>query len=177
MKVHATSVVAVRKDDCIAMASDGQVSIEHTIFKAGARKVQRLYDGQVLAGFAGSAADALTLFEKFEGKLQEYKGNLQRAALELVKDWRTDRVLRRLEALLVVGDAEYLYLISGSGDLIQPDEDVIGIGAGGGYAQAAGLALLHHSSLSAAEIAREAIRIASHICVFTNDQITVETLP
>ena len=177
MKVHATSVVAVRKDGCLAMASDGQVSIEHTIFKATAKKVQRLHDGKVLAGYAGSAADALTLFEKFDSKLDEYKGNLRRAALELVKDWRSDRVLRRLEALLIVGNADELYLVSGSGDLIQPDGDVVGIGSGGGFAQAAASALARHSSLSAAEIAREAIRIASQICIFTNDQVAVETLP
>ncbi|MGD8240640.1 MAG: ATP-dependent protease subunit HslV [Armatimonadota bacterium] len=177
MNVHATSVVAVRKDGCIAMASDGQVSVEHAIFKSGARKVQRLYEGKVLAGFAGSAADALTLFEKFEGKLEEYKGNLQRAALELVKEWRTDRILRRLEAMLMVGDAENLYLVSGSGDIIEPDEDASGIGSGGGFAQAAALALIRHSSLSAEEIAREAIRTAAEICVFTNDRVTVETIP
>ena len=177
MKVHATSVVAVRKDGCVAMASDGQVSVEHTIFKSGARKVQRLYEGRVLAGFAGSAADAITLFEKFEGKLDEYKGNMQRAARELVREWRTDRVLRHLEALLIVADTEHVYLVSGAGDLIEPDEDVVGIGTGGAYAQAAGLALVQHSALSAEEIAREAIRIASRICVFTNDQVTVETLP
>jgi len=177
MKVHATSVVAVRKDGCVAMASDGQVSVENTIFKSGARKVQRLYEGRVLAGFAGSAADAITLFEKFEGKLDEYKGNMQRAARELVREWRTDRVLRHLEALLIVADTEHVYLVSGAGDLIEPDEDVVGIGSGGAYAQAAGLALVQHSALSAEEIAREAIRIASRICVFTNDQVTVETLP
>jgi len=177
MKVRATSVVAVRKDGCVAMASDGQVSVEHTIFKSGARKVQRLYEGRVLAGFAGSAADAMTLFEKFEGKLEQYNGNMQRAARELVKEWRTDRILRRLEALLVVADTEHIYLVSGGGDLIEPDEDAIGIGSGGGYAQAAALALVRHSSLSAEEIACEAIRVASHICVFTNDRVTVEALP
>ncbi len=177
MKIRATSVVAVRKNGCIAMASDGQVSIEHTIFKSGARKVQRLHDGKVLAGFAGSAADALTLFEKFDIKLDEHRGKLPIAARELVKEWRTDRVLRHLEALLIVADVEHLYLVSGAGDMIAPDEAVVGIGSGGAFAQAAGLALVQHSSLSAEEIAREAIRIASQICVFTNDQITVETLP
>lgn len=176
MKTHATTVVAVRRDGKTAMAADGQVSIEHMIFKQTATKVQRLGEGNVLAGYAGSAADALTLFERFESKLEEYKGNLARAALELVKDWRTDRSLRRLEALLLIADKNDLFLVSGTGDLIRPDGDVIGIGTGGGYAQAAATAMVEHSSLSAEEIARQAIRIAASICVHTNDNITVELL-
>ncbi len=176
MKTHATTVIAVRRDGQTAMAADGQVSIESMIVKQGATKVQRLHEGRVLAGYAGSAADALTLFERFETKLKEFKGSLQRAALELVKDWRMDRSLRRLEALLIVADEESLFLVSGTGDLIKPDEDVIGIGSGGGYAQAAAQALLRHSSLSAAQIAEEAIGIAAGLCVHTNDRIVLEVL-
>jgi ATP-dependent HslUV protease subunit HslV len=176
MRTHATTVIAIRRDGQTAMAADGQVSVQDMIVKHGATKVQRLHEGRVLAGYAGSAADALTLFERFENKLKEFKGNLQRAALELVKDWRMDRSLRRLEALLVVADRDSLFLISGTGDLIKPDEDVIGIGSGGGYAQAAAQALLRHSSLTAAEIAEEAIRIAAGLCVHTNDRITLEVL-
>jgi len=176
MNVHSTTVIAVRRDGKTALAGDGQVSIEQTIIKQTATKVQRLAAGKVLAGYAGSAADAMTLFERFESKLDEHKGNLARAALELVKDWRTDRALRRLEALLLIADQDELFLISGNGDLIRPDGDVIGIGSGGGYAQAAAMALLKHSALSAEQIACEAIRVAASICVHTNDRITVEVL-
>ncbi|MFQ6132367.1 MAG: ATP-dependent protease subunit HslV [Armatimonadota bacterium] len=176
MTFHATTVIAVRKDGQTALAGDGQVSIEHIIFKQSATKVQRLREGTVLAGYAGAAADALTLFERFESKLDEHKGNLARSALELVKDWRTDRSLRRLEALLLIADKDELFLVSGTGDLIRPDGDVIGIGSGGAYAQAAAEALVRHSTLSAEEIAAEAIRIAASVCVHTNDRITVEVL-
>lgn len=176
VKVHHTTIACVRRDGKTAMAGDGQVSFENTIMKQGSRKVQRLSGGKVLAGYAGSAADALTLVERLEAKLEQHGGNLERAGLELVKEWRTDRVLRRLEALLVVADARQMFLISGGGDMIRPDEDILAIGSGGGYALAAARALLAHTSLSAEEVAREALRIASTICVFTNDQVTVETL-
>lgn len=176
MKVHHTTVVCVRRGGKTAMAGDGQVSFENTIVKHGSRKVQRLAGGKVLAGYAGAAADALTLMERLEAKLDQYAGNLERAGFELVKEWRTDRVLRRLEALLVVADARQMFLISGAGDMIRPDEDLIAVGSGGGYAHAAAAALMRHTTLSAEEIAREALRIAASICVFTNDVITVETL-
>jgi len=174
--VEGTTVVAVRRDGKVAMGSDGQVTLGNTVLKHGARKVRRLYRGQVLAGFAGSVADALALFEKFEGKLEEYHGNLWRAAVELGKDWRTDRMLRRLEALLVVGDREGLLLISGSGEILEPDDGVVAIGSGGPYALAAARALLNHTGLDAATIAREALKIAASICIYTNDNIVVEEL-
>lgn len=158
------------------MAGDGQVSLGNAIMKTGARKVRRLHGGNVLAGFAGASADAFTLFEKFESKLEQYGGNLTRASVELAKEWRTDRVLRRLEALLVVASSQSLLLISGSGDIIEPDEPVIAIGSGGNYALAAARALLAHSSLSARAIAEESMRIAASICVYTNDQLVVEEL-
>jgi ATP-dependent HslUV protease subunit HslV len=160
----------------VALAGDGQVSIGQTIVKAGARKVRKVYQGRVLAGFAGAAADAFTLFAKFEAKLEEYRGNLPRAAVELAKDWRMDRVLRRLEALLAVADREASFIVSGTGDVIEPDDGLIGIGSGGPYALAAARALCAHSSLSAEQIAEQALRIAAGICVYTNEHITVETL-
>ncbi len=175
-KIHATTVLAIRKDGQVAMAADGQVSIGNAIMKHRAQKVRRLHDAKVLAGCAGSAADALTLFERFETKLDEYSGNLQRAAVELAKEWRMDKVLRRLDALLVVADTESLYLLSGTGDLLEPDDQIVGVGSGGGYALAAARALAAHTDLSAEEIAREALNIASGICIYTNDQIVVETL-
>ncbi len=173
---HATTVVAVRHRGQVALAGDGQVSIGQTIVKGGARKVRRVYHGRVLAGFAGAAADAFTLFEKFEGKLDEYRGNLPRAAVELAKEWRMDRVLRRLEALLAVADSQASFIISGTGDVIEPDDGLIGIGSGGPFALAAARALCGHTDLAADRIAREALRIAAGICVYTNDHITVETL-
>ena len=173
---HATTVACVRHQGRVALAGDGQVSIGQTIVKAGARKVRKVYQGRVLAGFAGAAADAFTLFAKFESKLDEHRGNLQRAAVELAKDWRMDRVLRRLEALLAVADAEASFIISGTGDVIEPDDGLIGIGSGGPYALAAARALCAHSSLPADQIAEQALRIAAGICVYTNDHITVETL-
>jgi ATP-dependent HslUV protease, peptidase subunit HslV len=173
---HATTVACVRHQGRVALAGDGQVSIGQTIVKAGARKVRKVYHGRVLAGFAGAAADAFTLFAKFESKLDEHRGNLQRAAVELAKDWRMDRVLRRLEALLAVADAEGSFIISGTGDVIEPDDGLIGIGSGGPYALAAARALCAHSSLAAEQIAEQALRIAAGICVYTNDHITVETL-
>lgn len=178
MQIQATTIIAVRKDNRIAIAGDGQVTLgEKTIVKHGARKVRRLYNNTVLAGFAGAAADAFTLFERFEAKLEEFNGNLQRAAVELVKEWRTDRTIRNLEALLIVADHDTILLISGSGDIIEPDEDVIAIGSGGSYALAAAKALLKHSQLSAVEIAKESLKIAAKICIFTNDCISVLELP
>ncbi|HOJ19966.1 MAG TPA: ATP-dependent protease subunit HslV [Armatimonadota bacterium] len=176
MKVHHTTIVCVRRDGKTAIAGDGQVTFENTIMKQGSRKVQRLAGGKVLAGYAGAAADALTLMERLEAKLDQYAANLERAGFELVKEWRTDRVLRRLEALLVVADERGMFVISGGGDMIRPDGDVIAVGSGGGYALAAARALMKHTSLSAEEIAREALGIAASICVYTNENITVELL-
>jgi ATP-dependent HslUV protease subunit HslV len=173
---RATTVVSVRHRGRVAMAGDGQVSIGATIVKAGARKVRKLYGDRVLAGFAGAAADAFTLFAKFEAKLEEHRGNLSRAAVELAKEWRTDRILRRLEALLAVADRERSFIVSGTGELIEPDDGVIGIGSGGPFALAAARALLVHSELDAKQIVEEAMRIAAAICVYTNDRVTVEEL-
>jgi ATP-dependent HslUV protease subunit HslV len=158
------------------MAADGQVTLGETVVKSGAKKLRRMTNQKVLAGFAGTTADAQALFTRFEGKLEEYRGNLGRAAVELAKDWRTDRMLRRLDALLVVADEEHVFLLSGNGDLIEPDDGVIAIGSGGPYALAAARALLAHTPLSAAEIAAEAMRVAAGICIYTNDRIVVEEL-
>ena len=158
------------------MAGDGQVSFNNMVLKHGARKVRRIYHDQILAGFAGAAADAFALFTKFEAKLEEYRGNLPRAAVELAKDWRTDRALRRLEAMLAVADLEHSFIVSGTGDVIEPDDGIIGIGSGGGFALSAARALIKHSDLSARDIVAEAMRIASEICIYTNAQITVEEL-
>jgi len=174
--MHATTVVCVRHRGQVAIASDGQVSIGQTIVKGTARKVRKLYQDRVVTGFAGTAADAFTLFERFEGKLQEHRGNLSRAATELAKDWRSDRVLRRLEALLAVADRERSFIVSGTGDVIEPDDGLIGIGSGGPFALAAARALVGHSDLDAKAIVTEALRIAAGICVYTNDHVTVETL-
>jgi ATP-dependent HslUV protease, peptidase subunit HslV len=174
--LHGTTVVAVRKGDKVVIGGDGQVSLGNTIMKNGARKVRRLHDGKVIAGFAGSTADAFTLFERFEAKLKDSSGNLLRAAVELAKDWRTDRLLRRLEALLIVADKTKTLLLTGSGDVIEPDTGVLAIGSGGAYAQAAATALLQHSPLEAAEIVRESLRIAADICIYTNQNITIEEL-
>jgi len=175
-RIHATTVACVRHRGRVAVAGDGQVSIGQTIVKASARKVRKVYHDRVLAGFAGSAADAFTLFAKFEAKLDEHRGNLTRAAVELAKDWRMDRVLRRLEALLAVADADASLIVSGNGDVIEPDDGLIGIGSGGPYALAAARALCAHSALDAPAIAEQALRIAAEICVYTNDHITVEVL-
>jgi ATP-dependent HslUV protease subunit HslV len=159
------------------MAGDGQITFgDRIIMKQSAKKIRRLYNGRVLAGFAGSAADAMSLFEKFEGKLEEYQGNLVRAAVEMAKEWRLDKVLRRLEAMLIVADQEHLLVLSGSGEVIEPDRGVVAIGSGGPYALAAARALLEHTRLEAPEIARTALKIASEICVYTNDRITLEEL-
>jgi ATP-dependent HslUV protease subunit HslV len=175
--IRATTVACVRHRGRVALAGDGQVSIGQTIVKAGARKVRKVYHDQVLAGFAGAAADAFTLFAKFESKLEEHRGNLPRAAVELAKDWRMDRVLRRLEALLAVADAASSFIVSGTGDVIEPDDGLIGIGSGGPFALAAARALCAHSTLDAAQIAEHALRIAAGICVYTNEHISVEVLP
>jgi len=174
--VRGTTVVAVRKGDQVAIAGDGQITTGDVVLKHGAKKVRTLYHDQVIAGFAGSVADALTLFERFEMELDKYGGQLRRSAIELAKEWRTDRVLRRLEAWLVVADTKEMLVLSGEGDVIEPDEDVVAIGSGGGYAQAAAKALLQHSDLSAVEIARTSMEIAANICIYTNDQITVISL-
>lgn len=174
---HATTIIAVRQHGKIAIAGDGQVTFGgNTVMKHNAKKVRRLYHGKVLAGFAGSVADAFTLFAKFEAKLEEFNGNLMRAAVELAKEWRMDRVLRRLEALLIVADAERMLIISGNGEVIEPDDGATAIGSGGSYALAAARAMVKFSELSAAEIVREALLIAADICVFTNNHITVEEL-
>lgn len=173
---HATTIIAVRKDGRVAMCGDGQVSTGSTVLKHGARKVRRLHDGNVLGGFAGATADAFTLFEKFEGKLDKYSGNLLRAAVELAKDWRSDRVLRRLEAMMIVANDEASLLLSGSGDVIEPDDGIIAIGSGGDFALAAARALVAHADLSAAQIAEESMKIASGICVYTNDRFILEEL-
>ncbi len=169
-------MIAVRHRGQVAVAGDGQVSIGNTIVKAGARKVRKLYGDRVVAGFAGAAADAFTLFARFEAKLEEHRGNLSRAAVELAKDWRSDRVLRRLEALLAVADREHSFIVSGTGDVIEPDDGLIGIGSGGPYALAAARALIANSELDAKAVATEAMRVAATICVFTNDHFTVEVL-
>jgi ATP-dependent HslUV protease subunit HslV len=175
-RMNATTVLAVRHRGRVAMGSDGQVSLGQTIVKQHARKVRTVYQGRVLAGFAGAAADAFSLFERFEGKLDEYRGNLRRAGVELAKEWRTDRVLRRLEALLAVADAETSFILSGTGEVIEPDDGLIGIGSGGPFALAAARALVAHSDLDAKAIVTEAMRIAAGICVYTNDQLTIEEL-
>lgn len=173
---HATTILAVRAQGKVVLASDGQVSLGQTVMKHNARKVRRLYQGRVLAGFAGATADAFTLFEKFEQKLESVNGNLKRAAVELAKDWRTDRMLRRLEAMLIVADAESTLLISGGGDVVEPDDGVIAIGSGGNYALAAAKALAAHTTLDARTIAESAMKIAAAICVYTNDQLVFEEL-
>jgi ATP-dependent HslUV protease subunit HslV len=174
---HGTTILAIRKDGQTAVAGDGQVTFgQSTVMKHGARKVRRLYHGNVLAGFAGSVADAFTLFDKFEKKLEEYHGNLQRSAVELAKEWRTDRMLRNLEALLIVTDRENLLIISGSGEVIEPDDHIAAIGSGGNFALAAARALMLHTDMPAGRLVLEAMRIAASICVYTNDQIVVEEL-
>ncbi|MFX4260904.1 ATP-dependent protease subunit HslV [Pelotomaculum propionicicum] len=174
---HATTIVAVKRDGKVALAGDGQVTFgQNTVIKKGARKIRRLYKDKVVAGFAGSVADAFTLFEKFEGKLEEFHGNLQRAAVELAKDWRTDRVLRRLEALLIVANADDLLIISGGGEVIEPDDGLAAIGSGGSYALAAARALVKHTPMAACDIAREALSIAADICIYTNENIIVEEI-
>lgn len=175
-RIRSTTIVAVRRDGKTALAGDGQVTVQNVVFKRSARKIRRIYQDSVLAGFAGSAADAFALFSRFEAKLEEFRGNLDRAAVELVKDWRLDRALRRLEALLIAANAEHLYVLSGTGDLIEPDDGLAAIGSGGAYALAAARALVAHTQMSAAEIAREAMKLAAGIDIYTNDAIVVEEL-
>ena len=174
--IRATTVICVRRDDQVAMAGDGQVTVGTTVMKHGAAKVRRLFHDKILAGFAGSAADAFALFGRFEAKLEEYRGNMERAVVELAKDWRMDKYLRQLQAFLIVANNERAYLISGTGDLIQPDDGILAIGSGGSYALAAARALASHTQLTAREIAEESLRIAASICIYTNDHITVESL-
>jgi ATP-dependent HslUV protease subunit HslV len=175
MKIRSTTIVAVRRDGVLAIAGDGQVTLDKTIVKHGARKVRKIAGGKVVAGFAGSAADGITLLDTFEQKFNEYK-ELTRACVELAKEWRQDRALRRLEALLVVGTPEHLFVLSGTGDVIEPDEGVAAIGSGGPYAQAAAAALLRNTDLAVDVIVRKALEIAGEICIYTNDDVTVETL-
>ena len=174
--IHATTVICVRRDGKVAMAGDGQVTIGNTVMKHGAAKVRRMYHDKILAGFAGSAADAFALFSRFEAKLEEYRGNLERSVVELAKYWRMDKYLRQLQAFLIVDNNEKAFLISGTGDLIQPDDGILAIGSGGSFALAAARALIQHTPMTAPEIAAESLRIASTICIYTNDNITVESL-
>lgn len=175
-QIRSTTVIAVRKDGKIAMAGDGQVTMGNTVMKGNARKVRRVYDGKVLTGFAGATADAFNLFDKFEMKLKEFSGDLTRSAVELAKLWRTDKALRNLEALLLVADPSKILLISGTGDVVEPENDVLAIGSGGNYAYAAALAYLESSDLNAREIAERSLKIAGNICIYTNHHITVEEL-
>lgn len=175
--VHATTVLAVRRDGALAMASDGQVTVGNVVMKRGAQKVRRVGGGRVLVGFAGGAADALALTERLEAKLEAFPGNVRRAAVELAREWRSDRMLRRLEAMLVVGDIEGVLVVSGTGDVIEPDDGIAAIGSGGSYALAAARALVRHTTLPAREVATEALRVAGEICIYTNDAITVVSLP
>jgi ATP-dependent HslUV protease subunit HslV len=176
LMIRSTTILSVRRDGHLAMGGDGQVTMGESIVKQNARKLRRLYNDKVLAGFAGSTADALSLFSRFEQKLEEFHGNLSRAVVELAKDWRTDRALRHLEALLLVADQKSTYLVSGNGDVIEPDDGIVAIGSGGPYALAAARALAKHTKLSAKEIVQEAMQLASQICIFTNGQILIEEL-
>jgi ATP-dependent HslUV protease subunit HslV len=173
---HGTTILSVRRGDKVAMGGDGQVTLGNIVVKASARKVRRLYQDRILAGFAGATADAFTLFERFEGKLEKHQGNLLRSAVELAKDWRTDRMLRRLEALLVVADAAQSFLISGTGDVIEPERDLLAIGSGGAYAHAAARALLENTELDARNVVERALTIAADICIYTNRELTIEEL-
>ena len=175
-KILSTTVLCVRHNDSVVIGADGQVSLGETALKHGAKKVRRLYNEKVLAGFAGSTSDAFSLFQRFEGKLEEYNGNISRAAIELSKEWRTDKILRRLEAMLIVANKDRLFILSGSGDVIEPDEDVLAIGSGGAYAMAAALALKRNSNLDAKAIVEKAMDIAGDICIYTNKKFTIEVL-
>ena len=174
--MHGTTILGVKCEDKVAVGGDGQVTLGNTVVKATAQKIRRLYDGKVIAGFAGATADAFTLFEKFEGKLKECKGNLKRAAVELAKDWRSDKILRRLEAMIIVADKNSLLLISGTGDVLEPDEGIIAIGSGGNYALAAAKALIDNKKLSASQIVERSLKIASDICIYTNNNIMIEEI-
>jgi ATP-dependent HslUV protease subunit HslV len=174
--IHGTTILAVRRMGIVVMAGDGQVTLNNSVIKHRARKVRRIYNGQILVGFAGATADALNLSERLEGKLERYNGNLMRSAVELARDWRTDKILRRLEALMIAADPERLFLISGNGDVIEPDEGIIGIGSGGISAQSAATALIQHTNLDSRQVVESAMQIAAATCVYTNDQITIEEL-
>jgi ATP-dependent HslUV protease, peptidase subunit HslV len=174
--IHSTTIICVRKNGKVAIASDGQVTLGEIVIKHGAKKIRRLYNEKILAGFAGSSADSFALFSRFEAKLEQYHGNLSRAAVELAKDWRTDRSLRHLEAVMIVADEKNTFLISGTGDLIEPDDGIIGVGSGGAFALAAARALNKFTNLGAKEIALEAMQIAGKICIFTNESISIEEL-
>ena len=174
--IHATTILGVRHQDRTVLAGDGQVTLGNTVMKQGARKIRRLYNDSVLAGFAGSAADSFALFSRFEAKLEQYRGNLERSAVELARDWRTDRLLRRLEAMLIVADRKSTFLLSGTGDLIEPDDGIVAVGSGGPFALAAARALPRHSTLDARQIAEEAMKIAADICIYTNGSLTIEEL-
>lgn len=176
MNIRGTTILAVKRNGRVTVAGDGQVTLDTTILKHGARKVRRLYNNEVIVGFAGATADAFTLFERFDQKLEQYNGNLLRAAVELTKDWRTDRVLRHLEALMIAVNKDNALIISGNGDVIEADDDVMAIGSGGPFALTAARALLRHSTLSSTDIAREAMKIASEVCIYTNDHITIEEI-
>src|SRR6202158_4441136 len=173
---HATTIVSVRRGERVAMGGDGQVTLGNIVVKASARKVRRLYQDRILAGFAGATADAFTLFERFEAKLDKHQGNLLRSAVELAKDWRTDRMLRRLEAMLAIADRETSLIITGTGDVLEPEHGLLAIGSGGGYAQAAALALLENSTLEPADVVKKALTIAGEMCIYTNQQHVIETL-
>ena len=173
---HATTILCVRRDGKVAIGGDGQVTMGNTVFKQNAKKIRTIYNEKVIAGFAGATADAFTLFEKFEGKLEAYRGNITRAAVELAKDWRTDKILRRLEALLIIADREHTFIISGTGDVIEPEEGIAAIGSGGAYAQAAAKALFENTQLSAKEIVEKSMKIAGNICIYTNENINIEEL-
>jgi ATP-dependent HslUV protease subunit HslV len=175
-KIRSTTVISIRRDNKVVMAGDGQVTLGNEVIKASAKKLRRLYNDKVLAGFAGSTADAFALFARFETKLEQFNGNLSRSVVELAKDWRTDRILRHLEAILLVADVKFTYLVSGTGDVIEPDEGIAAIGSGGQYALAAATALLRNTKLSARQIAEQAMEIAGKICIYTNDNVTYEEL-
>src|SRR5215471_7954336 len=174
--IHATTILSVRHQDRTVMAGDGQVTLGNTVLKQSAKKIRRLYNDSILAGFAGSAADSFALFSRFEAKLEQYRGNLERSAVELARDWRTDRLLRRLEAMLIVADKRATFLLSGTGDLIEPDDGIVAVGSGGPFAMAAARALARHSQLDARQIATEAMSIAADICIYTNPNLTIEEL-
>ena len=176
MNYHGTTILAVKRDGRIAVAGDGQVTLQDTVIKHHAKKVRKIYSDRIIVGFAGATADAFTLFDKFEGKLERYNGNLTRSAVELARDWRTDKYLRRLEAVLIAVDKENMFLISGNGDVIEPDENIIGIGSGGTAARAAADALLKHSSLDAKKVVEESMKIAASLCIYTNDSFVIEEL-
>jgi ATP-dependent HslUV protease, peptidase subunit HslV len=175
-KLHGTTVLAVRRGNHVVLAADGQVTLQNIVIKHCAKKLRRMQGGQVIAGFAGSTADAFTLFERFEGKLKDYSGNVTRAAVELTKDWRTDRMLRRLEAMLIVADREKTFMLSGTGDVLEPDRGVLGIGSGGPYAHAAAVALLENTTMTPRQIAEAAMKIAADLCIYTNQQLQYEEL-